>query len=134
MEMLVVLMIVGLIVGIVGPRVFGAANKGRIKTAQAQIKLLRSAVDTLQLDIGRYPTAEEGLTLLTSKPADPAQAARWQGPYLQEDVPLDPWGHPYVYAVPGANGQPFALYSLGSDGKRGGEGEAQDLGILPANP
>lgn len=134
MEMLVVLMIVGLIVGIVGPRVFGAANKGRIKTAQAQVKLLRSAIDSMQLDIGRYPTQEEGLALLSTKPTDPALAARWQGPYLQEEVPADPWGHPYVYAVPGANGQPFALYSMGADGKRGGEGEAQDIGVLPATP
>ena len=89
--------------------------------------------EALRLDIGRYPTVQEGLTLLNKAPSDPALASRWRGPYLDEAVPLDPWSKPYQYALPGRDGQPFALYSLGADGQPGGEGDAQDLGVLPAN-
>jgi general secretion pathway protein G len=134
LELLVVLVIIGLLAGLVGPRVFSNVGKSRVKTTQAQVKLLRGAVENVQLDIGRYPTAEEGLSLLSKKPTESSLAARWHGPYLQEDLPLDPWGNAYQYAIPGANGQPFALYSLGEDGKRGGEGDAADIGVLPATP
>lgn len=133
LEMLVVLAIIGLIAGLVGPRLFKKVDQGRVTTAVTQVKLLRGAVENLRLDIGRYPTAQEGLSLLSKSPADPALASRWRGPYLDEAVPLDPWSKPYQYALPGRDGQPFALYSLGSDGQLGGEGDAQDLGVLPAN-
>ncbi|MEO3693296.1 type II secretion system major pseudopilin GspG [Roseateles paludis] len=133
LEMLVVLTIIGLIAGLVGPRLFKKVDQGRITTATTQIKLLRGAVENLRLDIGRYPTAQEGLSLLTRAPADPALVTRWRGPYLDEAVPLDPWAHPYQYATPGRDGQPFALFSLGADGQPGGEGDAQDLGVLPPN-
>ncbi|MBA4344744.1 MAG: type II secretion system protein GspG [Methylibium sp.] len=130
--MLVVLMIIGLIAGLVGPRLFSKVDQSKITTAETQIKILRSALENVRLDIGRYPTQEEGLNLLTKAPSDPAPAARWRGPYLDDVVPVDPWNNPYQYAPSGSNGQPFALFSYGADGKRGGEGDARDLGILPA--
>lgn len=132
LEMLVVLVIIGMIVSLVGPRIFGAVDKASVQTARTQVKLLRGAVESFRLEVGRYPTAQEGLAALVRAPADPATAARWRGPYLNDnEVPLDPWNHPYQYSVPGAGGQPFALYSFGADGQRGGEGEAADIGILP---
>lgn len=133
LEMLVVLAIIGLIAGLVGPRLFRKVDQSRIQAATIQIKQLRGAVENLRLDIGRYPTVQEGLALLNKPPADPALASRWRGPYLEETLPLDPWSKPYQYALPGRDGQPFALYSLGADGQPGGEGDAQDLGVLPAN-
>lgn len=133
-ELLVVLVIMGLLAGVVAPRLFGKVDQSRVTTAQTQIKTLRSAVENLHLDIGRYPTPEEGLELLSKAPADPSLAPRWRGPYLDDALPLDPWGKPYQYGVPGAGGQPFALYSWGADMKPGGEGDAKDLGILPAQP
>lgn len=132
LEMLVVLVIIGLIAGIVVPRVTKGLDKSQVTAATTQAKVLRGAVESLRLDIGRYPTVEEGLALLSKAPADPVLAARWRGPYLDEALPLDPWGHPYQYGVPGRDGLPFALYSLGSDGKPGGEGDAADVGSLPA--
>lgn len=132
LEMLVVLVIIGLIAGLVGPRLFAKVDQSKVMTATTQVKMLRGAIENIRLDIGRYPTAEEGLSLLSKAPADAALASRWRGPYLDADVPLDPWQHPYQYAVPGANGQPFALYSLGADGKAGGDGDAADIGVLPA--
>lgn len=131
LEMLVVLVIIGLLVGLVGPRLFSKVDQSKVSTAQTQVKLLRGAVENLRLDIGRYPTADEGLSLLSKAPADSNQAARWRGPYLDDVLPLDPWDHPYQYAIPGAQSQPFALYSFGADGQRGGEGDAKDIGILP---
>lgn len=131
LEMLVVLVIIGLLAGLVGPRLFTRVDQSKAQTAQAQVKMLRGAVESMRLDIGRYPTAEEGLALLSRPPADPALAKRWRGPYLDDTLPPDPWGKPYQYALPGADAQPFALYSLGADGKRGGEGLDADIGILP---
>jgi len=133
LEMLVVLAIIGLIAGLVGPRLFRNVDRSRVTAATTQIKLLRGAVENLRLDIGRYPTAQEGLSLLNKPPADPALASRWRGPYLDETVPQDPWSKAYQYSLPGRDGQPFALYSLGADGQPGGEGEAQDIGVLPPN-
>lgn len=129
--MLVVLVIIGLLAGLVGPRLFSQVDKGKLTTAQTQVKMLRGAVENLRLDIGRYPTAEEGLEALSRPPADAAVAARWRGPYLDGALPLDPWNQPYQYGLPGADSQPFALYSMGADGKRGGDGDAADIGVLP---
>jgi general secretion pathway protein G len=134
LEMLVVLVIIGLLAGLVGPRLFSKVDQSKVATAQTQVKLLRGAVESLRLDIGRYPTAEEGLALLSRPPADAALAARWRGPYLDDALPKDPWANPYQYALPGADGQPFALFSYGADGKPGGEVDAKDIGILPRNP
>lgn len=132
LEMLVVLVIIGLLAGLVGPKLFSQVDKSKVTTATTQVKLLRGAIETLRLDIGRYPTVDEGLNLLTKPPSDAALAARWRGPYLEEAVPLDPWTKPYQYAIPGADGHGFALYSFGADGVRGGEGDAKDIGVLPA--
>jgi general secretion pathway protein G len=134
LEMLVVLVIIGLLAGLVGPRLFSKVDQSKVAAAQAQVKLLRGAVESLRLDIGRYPSAEEGLALLARAPADSRLAERWRGPYLDGALPLDPWGRGYQYAIPGADGQPFALYSFGGDGKSGGDGDARDIGVLPANP
>jgi len=134
LEMLVVLVIIGLLAGLVGPRLFSKVDQSKVTTAQVQVKMMRSSIESLRLDIGRYPTADEGIGLLSKPPTDAALASRWRGPYLDDALPLDPWGNAYQYVLPGADGQGFALFSLGSDGKRGGEGDARDIGSLPAQP
>jgi general secretion pathway protein G len=131
LEMLVVLVIIGLLAGLVAPRLFSRLDASKVQATEAQVKMLRSAVMTLQLDIGRIPTADEALALLSTPPADAREAALWRGPYLDGKLPLDPWGHAYQYAVPGADSQPFALYSFGADGRTGGSGDAADIGVLP---
>lgn len=130
-EMLVVLVIIGLLMGLVGPKLFTRVDASKVQAAQTQVKMLKSSLETLRLDIGRFPTAEEGLAILNNPPADPVVKAKWRGPYLDEDLPLDPWGNPYQYSLPGTNHQPFALYSLGADGVRGGEDINTDVGYLP---
>jgi general secretion pathway protein G len=134
LEMLVVLVIIGLLVSLVGPRLFTKVDYAKVQTAQAQIKLLRGAVETMRMDINIYPSAEQGLRLLTDQPTDPALRARWRGPYLEGAVPLDPWGNPYQYSPPEATGQPFRLYSFGGDGKPGGTGTDADIGLESAQP
>jgi general secretion pathway protein G len=129
--MLVVLVIIGMLAGLVGPKLFGRVDSSKVKTAQIQVKMFKGALETFRLDVGRLPTQAEGLLVLNQAPTDEGARMRWHGPYLDQDVPLDPWGNPYVYSLPGANGQPFALYSLGADGKRGGEGAEADVGLLP---
>ncbi len=133
LEMLVVLVIIGLLVGLVGPRLFTKVDAAKVQTAVAQIKLLRGAVETMRLDINVYPTEDLGLRLLTIAPTDGALVSRWKGPYLDGAVPLDPWGNAYLYK-PGVSGRPFALYSLGADGKPGGEGNDLDLGLEASDP
>jgi general secretion pathway protein G len=133
LEMLVVLVIMGLLVGLVGPRLFTKVDAAKIQTAVAQIKLLRGAVETMRLDINIYPSEEQGLRLLTAPPTEAAIAARWKGPYLDGAVPPDPWGNPYVYKQ-GSSGLPFALYSFGADGKPGGTGNDQDIGLEASSP
>ena len=129
LEMLVVLVIIGLLVSMVGPRLFSKVDSAKIQTAAAQVKLLRGAVETMRLDINVYPTAEQGLKLLVEAPADGALRSRWKGPYLEEAVPLDPWGNPYQYQPPEGSGRPFVLYSFGADGKPGGTGNDADIGL-----
>jgi general secretion pathway protein G len=131
LEMLVVLVIITLIAGLVGPRLFGQIEGAKLKTANAQIQMLKGALGTLYLDIGRYPTDQEGLAILTAPPSDEKVKPFWKGPYPDGPVPLDPWNHPYQYSTPGSNGQPFALYSLGADGQPGGVDNNADIGILP---
>lgn len=131
LELLVVLVIIGLLGSLVGPKLFGKADAAKVQTAQTQAKMLKGALETMRLDIGRFPTPAEGLAMLNERPNDERIAARWKGPYLEEVLPLDPWGNSYQYSVPGANGQPVAIYSFGADGKRGGEGNDVDVGILP---
>jgi general secretion pathway protein G len=117
------MVIIGLLAGYVGPRFFAQIGKSEIKTARAQIDALEKGLDQYRLDVGRYPTTEQGLQALIQAPPE---TARWQGPYLRKAVPLDPWGKPYQYVHPGKNGD-FDLYSFGTDGQPGGEGEAADI-------
>ncbi len=131
LEILVVLVIIGLIASLVGPRLFTQLEGSQVRVAETQIKMLRGAVETFRLDMGRLPTLDEGLSVLHTKPTDPRAAERWRGPYLDEAVPLDPWDTPYQYAIPGRDGQSFALFSLGADKTPGGEGNDADLGVLP---
>lgn len=132
LEMIVVLVIIGLIMGLVGPRLFGQADKAKVQTAGTQVKMLSGAVQTMRLDIGRLPTDSEGLSLLVNKPADERTARNWNGPYLSDGLPPDPWGNAYQYASKPAGTQPFALYSHGADGKPGGSDFDADVGNLPA--
>ncbi|MBL8511825.1 MAG: type II secretion system major pseudopilin GspG [Betaproteobacteria bacterium] len=131
LEMLVVLAIIGVLAALVGPKLIGVTEDANRKAAEAQVKTLRTAVEAFRLSVGRYPTAQEGLIVISKAPSDPAIAARWRGPYIDGELPQDPWGMPYQYSLPGANGQPFALYSFGADKARGGEGDNADIGILP---
>jgi general secretion pathway protein G len=123
-ELLVVLVILSLIMGLVGPRVLGYLSDSRVRSARLQIDSLAAALDLFYLDTGRYPTATEGLqALITRSPS----IDRWNGPYLQQStVPVDPWGQPYEYRVPGENGA-YDIVSLGSDGRPGGTGDAADI-------
>ena len=124
LELLVVMVIIGLLAGYVGPKYFAQIGKSEIKAARAQIDALEKALDHYRLDVGHYPSSESGLSALMKRP--PAENS-WQGPYLRKEVPMDPWGNPYHYAFPGEHGE-FDLFSLGKDGKPGGEGEAADIG------
>ncbi len=132
LEMLVVLVIIGLLAGLVGPRMFSRVDDSKIKTAKVQVKMLKSALETMRLDINRFPTQQEGLSLLYSAPGTEPLKSLWRGPYLDEEVPLDPWGNPYQYST-STRGKslPFALYSLGADGAKGGEGDNADIGFIP---
>ncbi len=123
-ELLVVLAILGLLVGLVGPQVMKALGSSKTKTARIQIENLAGTLDIYRLDVGRYPTTSEGLQALVEKPSG---ADNWNGPYLKKSkVPEDPWGYPYHYRSPGEHG-PFDLWSLGADNREGGEGEDQDI-------
>lgn len=125
LELLVVLVILGLLAALVGPRVMGVLGKAKGDVARAQMENLGTALDLLHLDTGRYPSTEEGLQALVVRPAG---MERWNGPYLQgNEVPLDPWSRPYSYSRPGESGAPYGLVTLGADGATGGEGEDADL-------
>lgn len=121
-ELLIVMVIIGLIAALVGPRLFPKLGKGKQSAAKAQIELLGQALDQYRLDVGRYPTTQEGLNALNVNPG----VERWQGPYLKKELPQDPWSRPYIYQCPGSHGE-YDLYSLGADGAPGGEGEDADV-------
>ena len=123
LELLVVIVIIGLLAGYVGPKYFGQIGKSEAKVAKAQIDAFEKALDAYRLDVGKYPTTEQGLTALVTRPAN---EPKWQGPYLRKDVPPDPWGKPYAYKAPGARAD-YDIVSLGKDGQPGGEGDAADI-------
>lgn len=123
LELLVVMVIIGLLAGYVGPRYFSQIGKSEVKAARAQIDALEKALDQYRIDVGHYPTTEQGLPALM---AAPSGEGRWAGPYLRKAVPDDPWGKPYQYRQPGEHGD-FDLFSYGPDGQPGGEGEAADV-------
>jgi general secretion pathway protein G len=123
-EILVVITIIGLIMGLVGPRVLGYLGESKVKAAQIQIESFASALDLFYLDAGRYPSSPEGLRALVQRPG---ATTSWNGPYLKNgQVPNDPWGHPYIYRSPGERG-PYDIVSYGSDGQEGGTGTAADI-------
>ena len=124
LELLVVMVIIGLLASYVGPKYFAQIGKSEVKTAKAQIDSLGKALDQYRLDTGHYPSTENGLAALNTSPA---VELKWQGPYLQKKVPDDPWGHLYIYKMPGEHGD-YDLISLGNDGAVGGTGEAADIG------
>ena len=128
-ELMVVLVILGLLTGLVGPRLFGRVDSSKIKAAETQVKMLKSALQTYRLDVGQYPTTAQGLGALMNPP--PEAADYWDGPYLEDELPLDPWRTAYVYQFPAENLQGFALFSLGADSLNGGEGINADVGYLP---
>lgn len=123
LELLVVLVVLGLLAGIVGPKYFSQLGKSEAKVARAQIEGLAKALDLYRLDVGRYPTSEQGLVALVTRPSD---EPKWDGPYLQKGVPLDPWSREYQYRSPGEYGE-YDLLSLGKDGQPGGEGENAEV-------
>jgi len=119
-----VLVIIGLIMGLVGPRVLTYLSDSRSKAARLQIASFSNSLDLFAMDVGRYPTTQEGLAALVRRPAG---AKVWNGPYLKDNsVPPDPWRNPYVYLAPGAHGA-YDLLSYGSDGQEGGDGAAADI-------
>jgi general secretion pathway protein G len=124
LELLVVMVIIGLLASFVGPRYFSQIGKSEVKSAKAQIDALEKALDQYRLDLGKYPTTEQGLVALVSKPAN---EAKWDGPYLKKTVPADPWGSPYVYKFPGEHNNEFDLWSFGKDGQPGGSGANEDI-------
>ena len=123
-ELLVVITIIGLIMGLVGPRVLNYLTESKAKAAKIQIESLGSALDLYFLDVGRYPTTSEGLTALVRRPGS---TGAWNGPYLKGGlVPVDPWGNPYVYRSPGEHGS-YDIISYAADGQEGGTGAAADI-------
>ena len=123
-EMLVVVVIIGLFVALVAPNMFRSADKARVTQARAQIESLMTALGTYKLDTGIFPTTEQGLESLRVKPAD---AVQWNGPYMDKEIPKDPWGTDYVYRFPGEHGDGPDICSLGQDRQAGGEGFAADI-------
>ncbi|WP_207001666.1 type II secretion system major pseudopilin GspG [Trinickia mobilis] len=123
LELLVVLLIIALLAGYVGPKLFSQVDKARVKTAQAQMKSLGDAMSQYRLDTGSYPGADQGLASLVKEPQG---VAGWQGPYLAKDVPADPWGRAYQYNVPGRDAE-AEIVTLGRDGRQGGEGDDADI-------
>lgn len=122
-ELLVVMVIIGLLASLVAPRFIRQEEKAKMKAAKAQIEMLGTALDTFRLDVGRYPTTQEGLEALRQRPAG---LERWDGPYLKKEVPRDPWGNPYVYRSPGEQ-EPYELFSYGADGVAGGNEDNADI-------
>jgi general secretion pathway protein G len=123
LELLVVVVIIGLLVGYVAPRYFGQVGKSEVTTAKAQIDALEKALDQFRLDTGHYPSTELGLGALVNRPQN---EPKWNGPYLRKDVPLDPWGKAYTYKQPGERGD-YDIMSFGKDGQPGGTGENADI-------
>ena len=124
LELLVVIVIIGMLVGYVGPKYFKQVGKSQITVVRDQLHAFGQALDQYRLDTGHYPSTQQGMAALVDKPAN---ETRWDGPYLKKAIPLDPWGTPYVYKLPGDHGD-YDLISYGKDGVPGGTGEDADLG------
>lgn len=118
-ELLIVIVILGLLMSLVAPTMFSKVGSTKTKTAAVQMEMIATALDTYRLDMGDYPSSLDELRR-SSKP-------QWDGPYLPKDVPMDPWNNPYIYTVPGENGNPYSMKSYGKNGVAGGEGEDADV-------
>lgn len=129
LELMVVLAIIALIGALVGPALLTQSEGAKVRAADTQVNMLRGSLLTYRLDIGQFPSTTQGLEALNTAP--PEAAEYWRGPYLDDDVPLDPWRRPYVYEFPAETRHGFALYSLGADSAPGGEGNNEDIGLLP---
>ncbi len=123
LELLVVMVIIGLLAAYVGPKYFAQIGKSEVKTTKAQIVAFEKALQQFRVDVGRYPTTEQGLQALLTKPAN---ISKWDGPYLEKALPMDPWGQPYVFVSPGEHGD-VDISSLGRDGRPGGDGLDADI-------
>ena len=127
-EILVVIAVIAMLAALVAPNVFQHIGTAKDATARSQIELLGAALDAYRLDNGRYPTTDQGLEALQIHPTVQPLPSNWRGPYLRKEVPLDPWGAPYIYLSPGEmNPRGYDLFSLGADGQPGGEGEDADV-------
>lgn len=127
-EMLVVIVVIAVLATLVAPNVFRHVESAKDATARSQIEMLGAALDAYRLDNGRYPTTQQGLDALWREPSLDPRPRAWRGPYLRKDVPLDPWGRPYVYRSPGERTTlGYELLSLGADGQPGGENEDADI-------
>jgi len=127
-ELLVTIAIIATLAAIVAPALFGNVGEARRNSARSQVQILSLALDAYRLDNDAFPTTDQGLEALRTMPVSGAPPANWKGPYLRQLVPMDPWGRPYVYTAPGvANPSSYDLYTLGKDGKPGGEGEDADI-------
>lgn len=127
-EILVVIIVLGLLAGLVAPRIIGRVGEAKSATARTQIELMVVALDNYRLDNTRYPTTAQGLEALRTKPGGEPASLNWRGPYLRKEIPLDPWGRAYLYTSPGEhNPDAFDLQSLGRDGAPGGDGEDADI-------
>jgi general secretion pathway protein G len=123
LELLVVIVIIGMLASYVGPKYFAQIGKSEVTVAKAQLDALSKAIEALRLDVGRFPSASEGLAALMTKPDN---MTGWNGPYLKKAIPLDPWQKPYIYQYPVGNGD-FRVLSYGKDGKPGGTDENADI-------
>lgn len=124
LELLVVMVIIGLLTSIVGPRYFNKLGDSEVKAAKAQMNAFGQALDVYRLDNGTYPDQQSGLNALVVAPQ--SGSAKWKGPYLKKSIPRDPWDNPYIYRAPGDHAQ-FDLISYGADGRPGGSGDNTDL-------
>lgn len=118
-ELLIVIVILGLLASLVAPKMFGKEESSKIKIAETQMKMLETALDTFRLDVGSYPDNLDELISSNKK--------NWDGPYLPKEVPMDPWGNPYIYSKPGKDGRDYQMLSYGADGKSGGEENGADI-------
>lgn len=118
-ELLIVIVILGLLASLVAPKMFGKEESSKIKIAETQMKMLETALDTFRLDVGSYPDNLDELISSNKK--------NWDGPYLPKEVPMDPWGNPYIYSKPGKDGKDYQMLSYGADGKSGGEENGADI-------
>jgi general secretion pathway protein G len=127
-EILVVIIVIGLLAGLVGPRILGRVSEAKSATARTQIELLGVALDNYRLDNGAYPTSDQSLGALQEKPAREPIPINWRGPYLKKAIPQDPWGRPYTYRSPGEhNPSGYDLWTLGRDGQPGGDDDNADV-------